>query len=303
MEDRQREQFAVDFDLCPRDNPCAQSVIALGWIIVVVFVLSMVVAKAADAQTDLPDGKQKATVGDDRDGIVSFLKHYCVRCHGDKKQDGDLAIHKLGTEKVRSADVEIWKKVFNKLASGEMPPNDAKQPLQNQRTQTLLLIQRMLSSVGATLDDNKWRHPSRGNWVNHDLLFSGKSITRTATRGRLWRLTGQAYEEFIQSLNLKYRLGFRTYGHHRVRSPWELSPNEGFRDYASQHRIGEPEIEHHLRNATRVARAMVARLPKNKSEETQALKSLLATGKSSTSEQIKTAAGAAFTGILGRQPT
>ena len=52
----------------------------------------------------------------------------------------------------------------------------------------------------------KWLNPSRGNCVHHGALFSGKATTKTATRGRLWRLTGQGYEEFIQGLNVKFRL-------------------------------------------------------------------------------------------------
>jgi hypothetical protein len=106
----------------------------------------------------------------------------------------------------------------------------------------------------------------------------------------------------VQSLNVKYRLEFRTYGHYLVRSPWDLSPSEGFRDYSSQHRIGEPEIEHHLRNATRVARAFVGRLAKAREVEVQPLKELLKAGDARTAEQIEAAANSAFSGLFGREP-
>lgn len=142
--------------------------------------------------------------------------------------------------------------------------------------------------------------PSRGNYVRHEALFSGKKLKQPATRGRLWRLTGKAYEEFIQSLNVKYRLRFRTYGHQKVRSPWQLTPQKGFSDYATRHRIGESEIEQHLRNATRVAKAMVGNLPKRNG--IPELNVVLKSGRSSTPQQLRFAAMAAFQGVLGRAP-
>lgn len=257
-------------------------------------------AQAGDEQKTVPAAGE--------DGVASFLARYCVQCHGPDKQEGDVAFHNLDWALRQPAQVEIWTNIFRKLAGGEMPPNDARQPPPDRREEVLSEIKRTLSQAGVDIDDGRRLHPSRGNWVDHDALFSGKSAVgnqadKTATRGRLWRLTGRAYEEFVQSLNVRYRLGFRTYGHHRVRSPWELSPSEGFRDFASQHRIGEPEIEQHLRNATRVARAMIERLPKSREEDVEPLKHLLKANDGTTPEEVEAAAKSAFDGILGRQPT
>ena len=80
-----------------------------------------------------------------------------------------------------------------------------------------------------------------------------------ATPARLWRVTAPAYEEFFQKVNAELRLGYKSYGR-PFRSPWELSDDEGFRDYSSTHRIDEPEIEMHLRNATKVARVLAGRM-------------------------------------------
>jgi hypothetical protein len=197
--------------------------------------------------------------------------------------------------------IAVWKRVLDQLRSGEMPPKGALQPSSELRQMAATAIKDSLSKIGETVDEGKWLHPTRGNWVDHDALFSGKPATATATRGRLWRLTGKAYEEFIQQLHSTYRLGFKTYGHSRIRAPWQLSAQEGFRDYASAHRIGEPEIEHHLRNATRVARAMIA--IQSKRNGIDELKLLLKAGKNATREQIQAAADAAFDGILAHKPT
>lgn len=254
------------------------------------------------AQIDGADTRKPAPMTD-RNEVALFLNQYCVRCHGPEKQQGKLALHELGGKPVAGPEIEVWKLMFDKIETGEMPPAKATQPPADARKRVMLAMQRQLTSAGVAMNDGKWLHPSAGNWVDHDELFSGKAAGTTATRGRLWRLTGQGYEEFMQGLNAKYRLGFKTYGHQRVRSPWEFSSQEGFRDYASQHRIGEPEIEQHLRNATRVARAMIVILPKSKREELQPLKDVLTTGATSTPEQIIVAAGAAFDGLIGRRPS
>ena len=90
-------------------------------------------ALPAQAQTD---GKQNK--------IATFVQQYCVRCHGREKQEGDLALHQLGAKSVVGTQVEIWKKIFDKLESGEMPPEDAKQPSLDARKQAMFGIAGML---------------------------------------------------------------------------------------------------------------------------------------------------------------
>lgn len=232
---------------------------------------------------------------------AEFLSKHCVSCHGSEKPKADVSFHELATESVSAESLRVWRKVFERLASGEMPPAKAPQPSADDREKFGEWLGEMLVASGVTLNDGRWQHPSRGNWVDHDALFSGGGNAAAATRGRLWRLTGQAYEEFVQSLNSKYRLGFKTYGHSRVRSPWQLASSGGFRDYATQHRIGEPEIEHHLRNTRRVARALLGTLPKTRDPELQVLKMTLREERPLSAEKVEAAASAAFAGLLGRE--
>lgn len=231
--------------------------------------------------------------------IAAFAKQYCVRCHGPEKREAELALHELGR---LPTEAETWKKVVDKLAGREMPPEDAEQPAEGARREVLSSIKQTLRRMGETVDETRWMHPSRGNLVNHEALFSGKATGPAATRGRLWRLTGEAYFEFLHAINRKYGLAIRTYGHHRIRPAWELGEQEGLRDYAYQHRVGESEIEHHLRNATRVSRLMIQRLPKKKRVAPE-LAALLNKKESLTDGQVKAATAEAFDGMLGRRPT
>lgn len=240
--------------------------------------------------------------------IVTFLRRHCLECHGTKEPGGDLSLQGIangGTFGVR--DAKTWQRVLEQIESGAMPPEEAdakSKPGPALRGRVLVWIRQSLRHIGQPVDLGHRSTPSTGNWLDHDLLFAAPTkpphASGSLSRGRLWRLTGKAYLEFIQSLNVRYRLGFRTYGNQRVRSPWELSAHGGFRDYAALHRIGEPEIEHHLRNARRVARAIIARLPKRGG--IPALKVVLNQGKTSTSKQVQAAVAAAFEGLIGRKP-
>lgn len=229
--------------------------------------------------------------------VAPFLKEYCLRCHGPSKSKGDLTFHDLARSPAKQA--EVWKKIRDQIEAGTMPPKAAKQPRDDQRRQFVQWIAGEFRQAGVA--DGR-AHPSRGNWVDHDALFAARMPKgSTASRGRLWRITGQAYEEFIQELNGQHRLGFKTYGPHRVRPPWELAPQKGFRDYSSQHRIGEAELEHHMRNAVRVAKAMVAGLRKRGA--IKELSEFVEAKEPPGQEQVKAAAQAVFDGVLGRKPS
>jgi hypothetical protein len=233
--------------------------------------------------------------------LDAFLAQHCVKCHGSKNQEGDLALHLLKVSNPRPDQAEVWMKVFDKLDRLEMPPEDAPQPSAEERKNAITSVKKKLREYGVTVDDTRWQHPSRGNWVDHDALFSGKATGPAQTRGRLWRLTGDAYFEFLHNINLRYRLSIRTYGHHRIRPPWGLGEQDGLRDYAFRHRIGESEIEHHLRNATKVARLMIARLPKSRVDPELGV--FLKSGESFEPKQLQATTRVAFTGLLGRPPT
>jgi len=58
----------------------------------------------------------------------SLLKTYCVKCHGVEKQKGKLRIDDLPFSITDIQTAERWQKVLNAMNSGEMPPEDEKQP-------------------------------------------------------------------------------------------------------------------------------------------------------------------------------
>lgn len=239
--------------------------------------------------------------------LKPFLDQYCVRCHGEKKPKANLPLHTLSANPVTRSEIATWKEVFSKIEAGEMPPDGSKQPAPELRQKMLAAIKDLLKIAGESIDESRYLTPSRGNWVDHDALFSGKPVDPAATRPRLWRLTGQAYEEFMRQKNLQFKLGIKSYGQDRIHSPWELRGQKEFSDYASTHRIGEADLEYHLRNATRVAKLMVAKFAGNRpsssfSDWIEEINAVIKAGKSSTPEQITTAVSVSFEKILNRKP-
>jgi len=56
--------------------------------------------------------------------IEPLFAKYCFRCHGDKKQKGDVQLNKLDPKMLARADAEGWHSALDMIQSGEMPPED-----------------------------------------------------------------------------------------------------------------------------------------------------------------------------------
>lgn len=60
--------------------------------------------------------------------VLPIFRTYCLSCHGEKKQAGDLRLDTLSTDlNADQAVAERWQRVLEMLESGEMPPEKAKQ--------------------------------------------------------------------------------------------------------------------------------------------------------------------------------
>ena len=82
-----------------------------------------------------------------------FFKSYCVRCHNAEKQEGKLRLDDISFEIDTVEKADRWQKILNQLNSGEMPPEDAKQPERVAKTEFLDLLSRTLVSARKSLVD------------------------------------------------------------------------------------------------------------------------------------------------------
>lgn len=83
-----------------------------------------------------------------------FLKDNCLTCHNAEKQKGKVRLDDIAftLDSVEKAD--LWQKVLNSINSGEMPPEDEKQPLPAAKTDFLDDLSRTLVTARTALSDS-----------------------------------------------------------------------------------------------------------------------------------------------------
>jgi cytochrome c553 len=59
----------------------------------------------------------------DEQFVREVLKANCVRCHGEKKAKADVTLHALSIGRMQANEVLSWKKVYEELENGTMPPD------------------------------------------------------------------------------------------------------------------------------------------------------------------------------------
>ena len=87
----------------------------------------------------------------------AFFQDYCAECHGAETQEGKLRLDNISftIETVEQAD--RWQKILNQLNSGEMPPEDAKQPDRARKTEFLDALSQTLVRARKIIGDEGGR--------------------------------------------------------------------------------------------------------------------------------------------------
>jgi len=233
--------------------------------------------------------------GVDAKAARSFLDTHCIRCHGEKKPKGDVSLHALPANPMTPAEIETWKKVYEQIDSGQMPPSESKQPPSTDRRLAIASIKSNLKAAGVKFDELRELLPARGNWVDHDALFSGKAAGEAGTPSRVWRLSPESYKQFFTRLDQQFSLEIFSRGP-EFKPPWNLTRKWDFTDYSSLHRISGAEYEHHLLNCTTVAKRIVGKI--NGSPSFKNLKGALSAGKSAKPEQLEAAVAECYEVLL-----
>jgi hypothetical protein len=65
--------------------------------------------------------------------IRPLVQHYCVRCHGEKRQEAEVNLGRFAALAEVRKDSRTWQKVLEMLDSGQMPPQEARQPSEEDR--------------------------------------------------------------------------------------------------------------------------------------------------------------------------
>ena len=120
--------------------------------------------------------------------IAPFLKVHCVKCHGPRKSEADVTLHDIGSDFDSTDNVDLWQRVLEKIALGEMPPEREPRPDAGAVKQLDDWITTELRKSGNAVGQHRF-DPVFGNYVDHDALFSGKHIGPAWSPARLWRIS------------------------------------------------------------------------------------------------------------------
>ncbi len=79
--------------------------------------------------------------------VQPFFKQHCVKCHGEKKQEGDLRLDVLTADFANGGIAGHWSEVMDRLNAGEMPPKKEPRPKADDVAQIADWIARQLATA------------------------------------------------------------------------------------------------------------------------------------------------------------
>ena len=175
----------------------------------------------------LPAKRSQAAQGEFESSSAKFFATYCISCHGEDKQKGNVTLHDIPLDFSSPEQSFRWIKLLGQLETGEMPPDDEDQPSHEIRAGLIAGIYDQFRLAGNPVEQLR-TSPTYGNYINHEELFSGIHKGPAYSRPRIWRIS-----PYIDGQS----------------SPFSLSQEEGFKDYAYMWSMDKPTIELLIMNA------------------------------------------------------
>lgn len=165
--------------------------------------------------------------------VSGVLTRYCAECHGDASGEGDVNLSGFSALSI-GGQLDLLNKVQDQLFFKTMPPPDAKQPSDDERTLLTGWLRAELRKHGASKLDEKLRYPAYGNYIDHEVLFGAAGDDAPFTPARRWLVSPQIFVERVldvfklQGQERDHRRGPALYG---VTNPFVLPDQSGVRYY------------------------------------------------------------------------
>ncbi|MEM7310722.1 MAG: DUF1592 domain-containing protein [Planctomycetota bacterium] len=147
--------------------------------------------------------------------VRPVLQDFCFRCHGEKRQKGNVRLDVLDPDLVEGPDAEAWHMALNMIQSGDMPPPRMSQPTDEERRKVVAWIRSGLDAAaraGAGERETVLRRLTKAQYTNtlQDLLGvpadfgnvlpdDGKSEMGFTNNGEVL-LSSQLHLEYYQSI-------------------------------------------------------------------------------------------------------
>ncbi|MBC8003420.1 MAG: DUF1587 domain-containing protein, partial [Opitutaceae bacterium] len=157
--------------------------------------------------------------------VTPFFKDNCIKCHGPEKSKGMVSLHALDGDLAAGRDMERWEKIMEVLKSGDMPPEDERQPEEAKRRAV-------------------------GEWIERGLRENIAKANQEATAPTARRLTNFEYENTMRDL-----LGVDL--RHKESLPEDPVKPYHFNNAAEFMLVGPEQIERYLECARRAMASVI----------------------------------------------
>ena len=127
---------------------------------------------------------------------ASVLNRYCIDCHSADSAERNARLDLL-PKLALDERLALLNRAQEQLLFGLMPPDDADQPSEPERTRLANWLRDELRKHNASKLDDKLRYPDYGNYVAHERLFSGEIKSKAYTPARRWLVSPQIFHERV----------------------------------------------------------------------------------------------------------
>ncbi len=142
-----------------------------------------------------------------------FLEKYCLDCHDAATEKGKVNLEDLPFQISTLPSAELWQQVLTSINSGEMPPEDKKQPEDDEKADflddlanTMVLARKALSDSGGKitmrrLNRREYQNTIKeltGTTVDVQTLPTDESSNSFDTFGSSQYISGDQFEEYLK---------------------------------------------------------------------------------------------------------
>lgn len=161
--------------------------------------------------------------------VAVVFKNRCFDCHHGENAEGNVRFDNLAQLNL-PARLELLNKAQAQLFFRTMPPPEVPQLPPQERSQLADWFRTELRKHNASQLDRKLRYPDYGNYVDHEMLFSGEVTDKPFTPARRWLVSPQIFHERVNNVfRLEGRARQRSF--YGVTNPFVLPDHSGVRDY------------------------------------------------------------------------
>ncbi len=126
--------------------------------------------RTATAKTSATNRWKVAGLPHARAKLEPFLQTYCIKCHGPSEQQGQVRFDELDYRITNNDNAQRWQDVLDQLNGGDMPPEEADQPTQDELANALDALTGAVSEARRRLTDHggeiKMRRLNRREYSN-----------------------------------------------------------------------------------------------------------------------------------------